>query len=289
VILAVAACHSVGHDRWVAGFDELIGRIAHRFGRVEPRRRVRAMLLGLLAGLPKVNCWTIAEHAGETSPDGMQYLLSRARWDADGVRDDLRDYVIEHLGDQGAVLVVDETGDMKKGSHTVGVQRQYTGTAGRIENAQVVVYLTYATADAHAFLDRALYLPRSWVQDVQRCIVAGVPAGTSFATKPALAQAMIVRALDAGVPACWVGGDEVYGQDPQLRAELEARGVGYVLGSPLPTGSAPTPGCFRPSRWRKGCRPRCGRPTAADPAPRATATTRGPWSTWTSRPPVAGC
>jgi SRSO17 transposase len=205
---------------------ELIGRIAHRFGRVEPQRRVRAMLLGMLAGLPKVNCWTIAEHAGETSPDGMQHLLSRARWDADGVRD----YVIEHLGDQGAVLVVDETGDMKKGSRTVGVQRQYTGTAGRIENAQVAVYLTYATADAHAFLDRALYLPRSWVQDEQRCIVAGIPAGTSFATKPALAQAMIVRALDAGVPACWVAGDEVYGQDPQLRAELEARGVGYVLG-----------------------------------------------------------
>jgi SRSO17 transposase len=139
-----------------------VERIAGRFVRVEPRRRVRLFLLGLLAGLPRVNCWTIAEQAGEAGPDGMQNLLSRAVWDAEVVRDDLRAYVVDHLGDPGAVLVVDETGDLKKGTHTVGVQRQYTGTAGRIENAQVGVYLVYAAEAGHAFIDRALYLPKSW-------------------------------------------------------------------------------------------------------------------------------
>jgi SRSO17 transposase len=136
---AVAACRSVDRDRWRRGFEELSGRVASRFARVEPRRRVGFFLVGLLAGLPRVNCWTIAEHAGEVSPDGMQNLLSRAVWEADAVRDDLRAYVVDHLADPGAVLVVDETGDLKKGTHTVGVQRQYTGTAGRIENAQVAV------------------------------------------------------------------------------------------------------------------------------------------------------
>jgi SRSO17 transposase len=213
----------------VRGFDELMGRISGRFGRVEPRRRVRSMLLGLLAGLPRSNCWTIAEHAGDTSPDGMQHLLGRAVWDHDAVREDLRNYVLDHLGAGDAVLVVDETGDLKKGTRTVGVQRQYTGTAGRIENAQVAVYLTYATATAHAFIDRALYLPRSWTDDPQRCATAGVPAGTPFATKPQLAAQLIGRALDAGTPASWVAGDEVYGNDPALRATLHERRIGYVL------------------------------------------------------------
>lgn len=206
-----------------------MGRIGSRFGRVEPRRRVGLFLLGLLAGLPRVNCWTIAEHAGETSPDGMQHLLARAAWDADAVRDDLRDYVVDHLGDPGAVLVVDETGDLKKGVHTVGVQRQYTGTAGRIENAQVGVYLVYAAAGGHAFIDRALYLPKSWTTDAERCRAAGVPGDTRFATKPALAREMITRALDAGVPAAWVAGDEVYGNDSKLRGALQQRAIGYVL------------------------------------------------------------
>jgi SRSO17 transposase len=159
----------------------------------------------------------------------MQHLLGRARWDTDGVRDDLREYVIEHLGDAAAVLVVDETGDVKKGTHTVGVQRQYTGTAGRIENAQVAVYLAYAGRSGHAMIDRELYLPRSWTTDPDRCAAAGVPDDVGFATKPALAKAMLVRAMDAQVPARWVAGDEVYGADPGLRAELEARQAGYVL------------------------------------------------------------
>jgi SRSO17 transposase len=210
-------------------FEELISRISGRFTRVEPRRRARALLLGLLSDLPAKNCWTMSEHAGEDTPDGMQHLLRKAVWDADKVRDDLREYVTEHLGDSGAVLVVDETGDLKKGVHTVGVQRQYTGTAGRIENAQVAVYLTYATDAGHAFIDRALYLPKSWTGDPGRSADAGIPADTAFATKPALAKTMIGRALDAGVTAVWVAGDEVYGADPGLREDLETRGVGYVL------------------------------------------------------------
>jgi SRSO17 transposase len=227
--LAVAAGHSVDPARWQPMFDELMGRVAGRFGRVEPRRRARAFVLGLLADLPRKNCWSIAEHAGDSSPGGMQHLLGRACWDADGVRDDLRDYVAEHLGDEGAVLVVDETGDLKKGTATAGVQRQYTGTAGRTENAQVAVYLAYAAPGGHALIDRELYLPRSWTSDPGRCREAGIPEGTVFATKPALARRMLARALDASVPASWVAGDEVYGTDPGLRADLQARGTGYVL------------------------------------------------------------
>jgi len=203
--------------------------MAGRFARVETRRRTRGFLLGLLADLPRKNCWTIAEHAGDRDPHGMQYLLNRATWDTDGVRDDLRDYVTVQLGDPDAVLVVDETGDVKKGVCTVGVQRQYTGTAGRIENAQVAVYLTYAGAAGHAMIDRELYLPASWTADPDRCAQAGVPEGIEFLTKPALATGMLTRALDAGVQARWVAGDEVYGADPTLRTELELRRVGYVL------------------------------------------------------------
>ncbi|HET9968950.1 MAG TPA: IS701 family transposase [Streptosporangiaceae bacterium] len=204
-------------------------RVGGRFARVEPRRRMAAFVRGLLAGLPRVNCWSIAEHAGERHPRGMQRLLSAAVWDEAGVRDDLRGYVLEHFADPGAVLAVDETGDLKKGTMTVAVQRQYTGTAGRTENAQVAVYLAYAAPAGSAFIDRALYLPRSWTSDPARCAAAGVPQDTAFATKPALAKEMIGRALDAGTPAGWVAADEVYGQDPELRAELARRGLGYVL------------------------------------------------------------
>ncbi|HZA17782.1 MAG TPA: IS701 family transposase [Pseudonocardiaceae bacterium] len=225
----MVAGHSVEPGQWQALLDELLARVAGRFGRVEPRRRVRGFVLGLLADLPRKNCWTIGEHAGDATPDGMQHLLSRAVWDTDGVRDDLCDYVVDHLGDPTGVLVVDETGDVKKGSRTVGAQRQYTGTAGRVENAQVAVYLTYAGQAGHAMIDRELYLPKSWATDPARCAGAGVPEDVEFATKPQLARAMIARALDAGVPARWATGDEVYGADPALRAELEARQVGYVL------------------------------------------------------------
>jgi SRSO17 transposase len=225
----MAAGLSVDLDRWRREFDELMLRVGRRFARVEPRRRMAAFVRGLLAGLPRVNCWSIAEHAGEGNPRGMQRLLSAAVWDEAGVRDDLREYVLEHLADPGAVLVADETGDLKKGTMTAGTQRQYTGTAGRTENAQVAVYLAYAARAGSAFIDRALYLPRSWTGDPGRCRAAGIPEETAFATKPALARQMITRALDAGTPAGWATADEVYGQDPRLRAELARRGLGYVL------------------------------------------------------------
>lgn len=186
-------------------------------------------MLGLLSDLPRKNCWTIAEWAGETTPDGMQHLLSRAKWDADRVRDDTREYVVEHLHDTQAVLVVDETGDVKKGTGTVGVQRQYTGTAGRIENGQVAVYLVYAGRSGHAAVDRELYVPRSWTAAPGRCRDAGLGEDTAFATKPELATRMITRFLDAGHDASWVAGDEVDGGNPKLRAALEERGTGYVL------------------------------------------------------------
>lgn len=227
---ALAAEHRIDPNRWWDEFGALIDRIAPRFSRYEPLRHVSALMLGLLSGLDRKNCWTIAERRGHGTPDGLQHLLSRAKWDADSVRDDVRDYVVDAFGESAGVLIVDETGDLKKGTATVGVQRQYTGTAGRIENAQVAVYLTYAGRRGHALIDRALYLPASWTEDSARCDAAGVPAqDRRFATKPALAQAMITAALDAGTPASWVAGDEVYGADPGLRAELESRGIGYVL------------------------------------------------------------
>jgi SRSO17 transposase len=225
----VAACHSVRPARCQVGLEELLGRVAGRFGRVEPRRRAQAFVLGLLADLPRKNCWTIAEHAGQATPDGIQHLLAGAVWDEHAVRDDIREYLVDHLGDPAAVLVIDETGDLKKGARTVGVGRQYTGTAGKVDNAQVAVYLTYATSAGHGVIDRELYLPQGWIDDPGRCRAAGVPHQVGFATKPELARVMLQRALEAGVPAGWVTADEVYGGDPALRGWLETRQVPYVL------------------------------------------------------------
>ena len=228
-IAAVAAAHSVDPERWWTAYDAMIDRIAPRFARYEPLRHAGGLMHGLLTSLERKNCWTIAEYRGDLTPDKLQHLLARAKWDADEVRDDLRGYVVGAFAEDDAVLVVDETGDLKKGVHTVGVQRQYTGTAGRIENAQVAVHLTYAARRGHAFIDRALYLPRSWVDDPARCRAAGVPDGVEFATKPALATAMIRHTVQAGVPAAWVAGDEVYGADPTLRQTVRDLGLGYVL------------------------------------------------------------
>jgi SRSO17 transposase len=239
----VAAGHSVAIDpaRWQELLDQVMGRVAGRFARVELRRRAKAFVRGLLADLPRKNCWTIAEHVGDASPDGMQHLLARAVWDADGVRDDVRALLIEHLGDPDAVLVVDETGDLKKGSHTVGVGRQYTGTAGKVDNAQVAVYLAYATDTGHGVIDRELYLPQGWTDDPARCRAARVPDEVGFQTKPELARVMLERALEAGVPAGWVTADEVYGNSPALRGWLETRQLPYVLAvkatEPLPSPS----------------------------------------------------
>jgi SRSO17 transposase len=255
---AVAAGHSVEVDpaRWQAGLDELLGRVAGRFPRVEPRRHARAFVLGLLADLPRKNCWTIAEHAGQASPDGMQHLLTGAVWDHDAVRDDVRDYLVEHLADPEAVLVVDETGDLKKGARTVGVQRQYTGTAGKVDNAQVGVYLAYATTAGHGVIDRELYLPQGWLADPGRCQTAGVPAPRAFATKPELARVMLQRALEAGVPAGWVTADEVYGQDGRLRRWLETRQMPYVLAVKRTQPLIPPSGLPVSAAWLAGQVPR---------------------------------
>ncbi|MDQ1005719.1 SRSO17 transposase [Streptomyces sp. V4I23] len=211
-------------------FDQAMARIAGQFGRVEPRTAARAYLLGLLSNVERKNCWQLAEQAGLARPGPMQRLLRYARWDADAVRDDLRAYVADHLGTDDAVLIVDETGFVKKGRASAGVQRQYTGTAGRIENSRVGVFLAYATSRGRALIDRRLYLPEhSWCTNPDRRHAAGIPKEVQFATKPRLAGEMIADALDAGLTASWVTGDEAYGQDPHLRARLEGRGIGYVL------------------------------------------------------------
>jgi len=214
---------------WAEGLDAVHARVAPRFARAEPRRRALAYLRGLLSPVERKNGWQLAEQAGETTPDGMQHLLARADWDADQVRDDLRAYVVEHLGDAQAVLVVDETGFLKKGPKSVGVQRQYSGTAGRIENCQIGVFLAYASRQGRTFLDRELYLPKEWATDTARREAAAVPATVEFRTKPQLARAMLERALDAGVPAAWVTGDEIYGGGRRLRLWLEERQVPHVL------------------------------------------------------------
>jgi SRSO17 transposase len=214
---------------WATGLQALHVRIAGRFARAEPRRRVLAYLRGLLGNVGRKNGWQLAEHAGEATPDGMQRLLATADWDPDLVRDDLRAYVVEHLGDPGGVLVVDETGFLKKGTTSVGVQRQYSGTAGKVDNCQLGVFLAYASPRGRAFIDRELYLPRCWTDDPERCRAARVPVEVGFRTKPQLARVLLGRALDAGVPASWVTADEAYGGDPALRGWLEARRVSYVL------------------------------------------------------------
>jgi SRSO17 transposase len=220
-------------EDWAAGLEKVLERIGPRFARSEPRARAGVYLRGLLSAAERKNGWTLAEQAGDRTPDAMQRLLNHADWDADAVRDDLRDYVIEHLGDDRAVLVVDETGFLKKGTKSAGVARQYSGTAGRIENCQVGVFLAYATPAGRTFIDRELYLPKAWIDDRDRCAEAGIAAQVAFMTKPELALAMLTRALDAGVPAGWVTADEVYGQSYRLRAALEARGMPYVLAVPV--------------------------------------------------------
>jgi SRSO17 transposase len=214
---------------WAAELDALVTRIAPRFTRREVRRRVGAFLRGLLGPVERKNGWQLAEQASEPTPDGMQRLLNHARWDADAVRDDVRAYVVEHLGAAGGVLVVDETGFVKKGAKSAGVQRQYTGTVGKKENCQVGVFLAYASPHGAALVDRELYLPESWTADRARCQQAAIPDEVGFQTKPQLALGMLERALAAGVPVAWVTGDEAYGGDARLRLWLEAHQVPHVL------------------------------------------------------------
>lgn len=203
-------------------------RLGPRFVRAEPRRRVRGYLRGLLGEAARKNGWQLAEAAGEATPYGMQRLLAGSGWEADAARDDLRAFAVERLGDAEGVLIVDETGFLKKGDRSAGVARQYSGAAGRVENCQIGVLLAYATPGGCAFLDRALYLPEEWAADAERRAAAGIPAAVAFATKGELARAMLARAFAAGVPAAWVVGDTVYGGD-DLRRWLEGQGRRYAL------------------------------------------------------------
>src|SRR5437763_5632993 len=203
--------------------------VAGRFGRVEPRRTAREFVLGLLSPLERKNCWWLAEQAGHHDPQAMQRLLRTAVWDAGAVRDDVRGFVAAQFGDAAGVLIPDETGLLKKGTGSVGVQRQYCGTAGRIENSQVGVFLSSASPAGRALIDRRVYLPRSWASDRSRCTAAGVPADVEFATKPELALDMITDAVVAGMPAAWVASDELYGDNGAFRAGVAGLGLGYVL------------------------------------------------------------
>jgi SRSO17 transposase len=221
------------HAAWSERFNEMFAQVAGEFENAGSRKRARAYVLGLLSHAERKNGWTLAEFAGDGSPDGMQRLLNFCAWDAGAVRDAVRRYVVKNLGDPAAVLAVDETGFLKKGKMSAGVARQYTGTAGRVENAQVGVFLAYAGPDgSRALIDRELYLPEKWTGDRDRCRAAGIGDEVAFATKPALAQKMIGRAVKAGVPFAWVAADEVYGQNPGLRDWLEEQQIAYVMAVP---------------------------------------------------------
>jgi SRSO17 transposase len=214
---------------WKRELERAHERSGGLFARSEPRARSLAYLQGLLSGCERKNGWQLAEWMGDAVPYRVQHLLGRARWDADQARDRLRSYVLEQIGSRNGVLIVDETGFLKKGRHSAGVKRQYSGTAGRIENSQIGVFLGYAGKGGSSLLDRELYLPQEWIEDRERCRAAGIPDQVEFATKPELARRMLERALDAGTPCGWVTGDAVYGHDSQLRRCLEARRQAFVL------------------------------------------------------------
>jgi SRSO17 transposase len=219
-----------GRGAWSELFNEMFVQAAGVFSNARVRRHGRAYLLGLLSHAERKNSWQLAEFAGDASPDGMQRLLNFSPWDEDAARDALARYVVRSMGDPAAVLAVDETGFLKKGRMSAGVSRQYTGTAGRIENCQVGVFAAYLTPDGgRALIDRELYLPEKWTSDRDRCREAGIGDDTGFATKPELARRMAERAVAAGIPFSWVAGDEVYGGNPKLRSWLEERGIGYVM------------------------------------------------------------
>lgn len=214
---------------WARELEAVAARIGAFVPRLESRDRLGRFMRVTVAGDTRRNGWQLAEAAAEATPHGMQRLVASAAWDVDGVRDDLRMYVVEALGTKDSVLIVDETGFLKKGRKSAGVQRQYSGTAGRVENCQIGVFLAYATARGHAFVDRELYVPESWHADRPRCHEAGIPDTLAFRTKPQLAQGMLARAFAAGLAPTWVLGDTVYGNDRALRLWLEAQQQAFLL------------------------------------------------------------
>src|SRR5450755_2110470 len=235
-----------GHAAWSESFNEMFALVAGDFGNAAVRRHGRAYLLGLLSHTERKNSWSLAEFAGDVSPDGLQRLLNFSPWDEDACRDAVCRYVVRHLGDPAAVLAVDETGFLKKGRMSAGVARMYTGTAGRVENCQVGVFLAYVTpGGSRALTDRELYLPEKWAGDRERCRAAGIGDEVAFATKPELARQMIERAMMAGVPFGWVAGDEVYGGNPKLRGWLEEQEVPYVMAVACSEMTATAAGAMR--------------------------------------------
>ncbi len=222
-------------DEWAADFLQFCAHFANVLGRKEPRAQAAKYLRGLMASVPRKNSWQVAEAIGDRTPDATQRLLYQARWSADAARDRLQQYVIEVLGEEDGIGVVDETGFIKRGTHSVGVKRQYSGTAGKVENCQIGTFLSYATAKGHVFLDRRLYLPEEWCNDVERREQAKVPADVTFQTKPEQAMVMLEHAWQAGVPMRWVAGDEVYGDSTALRDLIARREHRYVLAVRTPT------------------------------------------------------
>ena len=267
--------------RWAKGIEGVHECIAGRFRRPEPRRRVLDYLRGLLSPVERKNGWQLAEQAGDATPYGVQRLRSTYVWDADLVRDDLRDYVVEHLGDVPGVLVVDETGFLKQGNQSVGVQRQYSGTAGRIENCRIGVFLTYAAAPGRTLMDWELYLPRVWADDLERRREAGVPEQVAFRTKAQLARRMLERALESGVPFGWVTGDT---KSTATTATCGGGWSGETFPTCWPSGATSSCGqrrtrdgdrCGR-TGWRLGWRNPAGCGAARATAPRDPGY-KGPW------------
>jgi len=224
-----AALELLDVQLWKTYWLQVERRIGLLFARSDAHDRAMAYLAGLLSSAERKNAWQLAEITGAPNPYGFQHLLGRADWDADALRDRLRSYIVDYLDDPDAIGVIDETGFLKKGTHSAGVARQYSGTAGRIENCQIGVFLAYASRYGHTLLDRELYLPKAWTEDRERCRRSGIPDERAFATKPALAQQMLARAFDAKVALAWITGDSVYGDDRSLRGWLEEHNQAYVL------------------------------------------------------------
>jgi SRSO17 transposase len=228
-LMSVTADVTADVVSWAQELAQVMDRIGPCFARTEARQRAQAYLQGLLSPAERKNVWQLAETLGEPTPYGLQQFLYRGAWDADQVRDELRRYVVEQFGDDQAILILDETGFVKKGCHSAGVQRQYSGTAGRIENCQIGVFLAYATAQGTALIDRALYLPQSWTTERERCRRAGIPDSVAFATKPQMGLAMLGQAVASNVPFGWVTGDSIYGDYRRIRLWLESLSKPYVL------------------------------------------------------------
>jgi SRSO17 transposase len=239
---------------WTAAFNRLGQQIRSSFIRREAHQQALRYMQGLMSPVERKNGWQVAEEVGQATPYAMQHLLDRAKWDCAGVRDALRAYIREALATPDAVLVIDETGFLKKGRKSIGVQRQYSGTAGRIENCQIGLFLSYASSHGHTLLGRELYMPKSWIDDPERCRKAHMPAEVTFATKPELAQRMLEQTLDSGLPVAWVTGDTVYGSSQKLRGSLETRKQAYALAVACKE-HVEVRRASRTAKWSRWCRP----------------------------------